>query len=513
MKPINLKPPTASNMFFCSLIALLFVGCTSGKRTDVVIDVNLDNVVSEVSQGIGASFHAIEDSIIMIGDRSYGGSAWGANPAIDDDESWEKVFYHAKWLGLDWTRMEIDQRMYNPEENVYTWDSPEMKILYRYLDFCNENNVDVLLQQMWSNAKWMAYPKHRDNPIGIICSAPYDKEKFAESYATLIEYLTKTKGYHCIKWLHFSNEPGESWSWWQSAEDIEVAEDINPVYPIMRKALDKKGVKVPLIGPDRTFYMGITPDLFPVSDEIGAYDIHSYGAKFDWFISKGFDTIEEMSGDIKKWIDRARSENKPLLMTEYGTFIYGAVRSSNAVASRNAVLKDAQLIIRMMNLGVNGFNKWSFINKGSLDGQWQLIDTWDIANNKLLPADSIKPHSDSYECFALLSRFLPRGMKVVESTVIGGADSTYQRVFASVLKSDSGDITALITNDSDSTFYTSFKGTIPNKEYYIYSMENLSPQKVDIKTGFTIPPKSVLTISTYELKNSDMGKISNDTKK
>lgn len=513
MNPINLKPPTASNMFFCSLIALLFVGCTSGKRTDVTIDVNFETVVGEVSQGIGASFHAIEDSIIMIGNRSYGGSAWGANPAIDDDESWEKVFYHAKWLGLDWTRMEIDQRMYNPEENVFTWDSPEMKILYKYLDFCNENNVDVLLQQMWSNAKWMAYPKHRDNPIGIICSAPYDKEKFAESYATLIEYLTKTKGYHCIKWLHFSNEPGESWSWWQSAEDIEVAEDINPVYPIMRKALDKKGVTIPLIGPDKTFYIGITPDLFPVSDEVGAYDIHSYGAKFDWFVSKGFDTIEKMSDDIKKWVDRAHSENKPLLMTEYGTFIYGTVRSSNAVASRNAVLKDAQLIIRMMNLGVNGFNKWSFINKGSLDGQWQLIDTWDIANNKLLPADSIKPHSDSYECFALMSRFLPRGMKVVASNVIGGADSAYQRVFASVLKSDNGDVTALITNDSDSTFYSSFKGTIPNKEYYIYSMENLSPQKVDIKTGFTIPPKSVLTISTYELKNSDMGKISNDTKK
>lgn len=513
MNPINLKPPTASNMFFCSLIALLFVGCTSGKRTDVTIDVNFETVVGEVSQGIGASFHAIEDSIIMIGNRSYGGSAWGANPAIDDDESWEKVFYHAKWLGLDWTRMEIDQRMYNPEENVFTWDSPEMKILYKYLDFCNENNVDVLLQQMWSNAKWMAYPKHRDNPIGIICSAPYDKEKFAESYATLIEYLTKTKGYHCIKWLHFSNEPGESWSWWQSAEDIEVAEDINPVYPIMRKALDKKGVTIPLIGPDKTFYIGITPDLFPVSDEVGAYDIHSYGAKFDWFVSKGFDTIEKMSDDIKKWVDRAHSENKPLLMTEYGTFIYGTVRSSNAVASRNAVLKDAQLIIRMMNLGVNGFNKWSFINKGSLDGQWQLIDTWDIANNKLLPADSIKPHSDSYECFALMSRFLPRGMKVVASNVIGGADSAYQRVFASVLKSDNGDVTALITNDSDSTFYSSFKGTIPNKVYYIYSMENLSPQKVDIKTGFTIPPKSVLTISTYELKDSDMGKISNDTKK
>lgn len=507
MKMISIKSRMVSSMSLCSSMALLLIGCSSEKQADVVINVNFDNVISEVSQGVGASFHAIEDSIIMIGDRSYGGSAWGGNPAIDDDKAWEKVFYHAKWLGLDWTRMEIDQRMYNPEEGVFTWDSPEMKILYKYLDFCNENNVDVLLQQMWSNTKWMAYPKHRDNPIGIISSAPYDKEKFAESYATLIEYLTKTKEYHCIKWLHFSNEPGENWSWWQSADDIEVAEDINPVYPVMRKALDKKGVTVPLLGPDRTFYVGITPDLFPVSAEVGAYDFHSYNAKFDWFGGESFDTIEKMSGDIKKWVDRARSENKPLLMTEYGTFIYGCVRSSNAVASRNAVLKDAQLIIRMTNLGVNGFNKWSFVNKGSLDGQWQLVDTWDIANDRLLPADSIKPHSDSYECFALLSRFLPRGMKVVSSSVTGGTDSVYQRVFATVLKSDSGDVTVLITNDSDSTFSSVFKGNMPDKDYYIYSIADLSPQKVDIETSFTIAPKSILTISTYKLEDEDMGKI------
>lgn len=507
MKSLNMKPTSAFKLFLCSLIVVFSVGCAPGKHSDVVIDVNFDTVVGELSQGIGASLHAIEDSIVKIGDRSYGGSAWGANPAIGDNESWEKVFHHAKWLGMDWTRMEIDQRMYNPRQGVFTWESPEMLILYKYLDFCNQNNIDVLLQQMWSNTAWMAYPKYRNSETDILRSAPYDKQKFAQSYAALLEHLTKTKGYDCIKWLHFSNEPSENWSWWQSEENIDITEDINPVYQIMRTALDSKGVSVPLIGPDRTFYAGLTPDKFPISDQVGAYDLHSYNAKFDWFESDNFDAIEDLSVDIKKWVQRARSENKPLLLTEYGTFLYGYAGSSNAVASRNAVLKDAQLVIRMMNLGVSGFNKWSFVNRGNLDGQWQLIDTWDIKNNKLLAPDSIKAHSESYNCFALLSRFAPRGMKVVSSTVNGGADSTHQRVFAAVLKSDNGDVTALITNDSDSEYRASFGGNMPDKDYYIYSMENLSPQMVDVKSRFIVPAKSVLTISTYNLQDSDMGKI------
>ena len=44
------------------------------------------------------------------------------------------------------------------------------------------------------------------------------------------------------------------------------------------------------------------------------------------------------------------------------------------VACRPAVVKDAELIVRGINGGVAGFNKWSFLNRGDLDGQWQLLD-------------------------------------------------------------------------------------------------------------------------------------------
>ena len=61
--------------------------------------------------GIGASWHAIEANIPVEGDRSHGGSGWGANPPPEDDLAWQAVYRHADWLGLDFCRVELEQRM------------------------------------------------------------------------------------------------------------------------------------------------------------------------------------------------------------------------------------------------------------------------------------------------------------------------------------------------------------------------------------------------------------------
>ncbi len=66
------------------------------------------------------------------------------------------------------------------------------------------------------------------------------------------------------------------------------------------------------------------------------------------------------------------------------------------VACRPAVVKDVELIVRGTNEGVAGFNKWGFLNRGDLDGQWQLIDTRNIEKGELLFADDIKPHENRF---------------------------------------------------------------------------------------------------------------------
>ena len=56
-----------------------------------------------------------------------------------------------------------------------------------------------------------------------------------------------------------------------------------------------------------------------------------------------------------------------------------------------------------MNMGADAFNRWSFVNRGDLDGQWQLIHTWDREKKQYLK--KIEPEPAAYYGFAMLITF------------------------------------------------------------------------------------------------------------
>jgi hypothetical protein len=123
------------------------------------------------------------------GDRSHGGSAWGANPPAEDTHAWRQIWRHADWLGLDFVRVELEQRMFEPEQGRFIWDAPEMRILYRILDWCQSRRADVFLQCMWGNVEWNAFPEFRGSPVKRVPSGPYFMESFAGSLTALMQHL------------------------------------------------------------------------------------------------------------------------------------------------------------------------------------------------------------------------------------------------------------------------------------------------------------------------------------
>src|SRR5512143_3729643 len=130
----------------------------------VRMTVDAARVVNTMRGGIGASWHAIEEPIPVsekphpiFPNKSHGGSGWGAYPPAEDDKAWAQIDRHARWLGLDWNRVEFEQRIYEPERGQFSWDNPEMRILYRILDWCERNKADVFLQQMWGNVRWNTF--------------------------------------------------------------------------------------------------------------------------------------------------------------------------------------------------------------------------------------------------------------------------------------------------------------------------------------------------------------------
>jgi len=111
-----------------------------------------------------------------------------------------------------------------------------------------------------------------------------------------------------------------------------------------------------------------------------------------------------------------------------------------------ALIKDAALVVRGIRAGVDAFNRWSFVNRGDLDGQWQLIDTWDPDRNQLL--ERVVPHRNSYAMFGLLSRYTGLESSVLETTVTGELDSKGRQVVAAALRSASGEATVIVVNES-----------------------------------------------------------------
>ena len=57
-----------------------------------------------------------------------------------------------------------------------------------------------------------------------------------------------------------------------------------------------------------------------------------------------------------------------------------------------------------MNVGVDGFNRWSFTNRGDLDGQWQLVRTFDT--NTWQYFKRVAPEPVPYFSYGILTRFL-----------------------------------------------------------------------------------------------------------
>ncbi len=505
------------------VIFISVAACAPSRSGMVAVTVNLDSTLHTMQGGIGASWHAMEDSLPVEGKTSHGGSGWGANPDPMDDQAWHEIYRHAQWLGLDFCRVELEQRMYEPEKGKFDWNNPEMRILYRILDWCEKRDVDVFLQQMWSNTDWNAYPQFRSDPIKRLHSAPFSLDDFAEGIAGLAEHLVKNKGYTCIKWLSINNEPGHSWSWWQRPPNEPAL--FTPALEAVRKALDRREIALPLSAPDWTDSPPLEPEKIDFDPFIGAYDIHCYYSRYDWMdgeklpVDLPLSVVERRLG---QWANWAHERNKPFFLTELGSMVFGWRGTDNGPNTFMAALKDAELVIRGLNVRVDGFNKWSFINRGNLDGQWQMINTWDIEGGKLL--EKFTPKPDSYFVFGLVPRFIAKYSKVLATTVSDGSIEDMPRVFAAAVSSPQDQLTLLVVNDAESDWEAEFSLSGLQKRISLYKYQvtveqsdnaNLKINPVEKillsrdRKRFTdnLPALSLTLYTTYNLSHSDGGII------
>jgi hypothetical protein len=477
------------------LLPILFCAIAFARGQDTLdVVVHADQVRYTMAGGIGASWHAIsKDSVDE--DPAYTwairlpnsrGSAWGGNPPVTDHAAWDQIYHHASWLGLSFLRVEVSASMYEPERGRFDWTNEEMLALYKILDWAQANDADVFLQQMWSNVKWNAYPG-----VQPLLSAPRSLPDFAEGIATLVHHLTHAKGYTCVKWVCITNEPpGGGWgSWWSTGEkDAPLA----PAFKEVRKALDRKKLSIPISGPDWTDLPPFDAGKIDFDRYIGAYDLHSY---------QGIDDARQKT--LHEWAAWARKHGKPLFLSEIGDMRLGWRDTNAAPKSFAASLSNAESILRGLSAGVGAFNRWSFTNRGDLDGQWQLIRTWDPHTRKYLEKIEIEP--EAYYGYGIITRFCAKHSSVVRTVPIKDGD-----VLSETIMSPKGDMTTYILNKSMKDRIARVKVTGGRKEhYYLYAVTEseagtpgfrMEPVKEYVNQGtsdfiVTLPGRSISTLT------------------
>ena len=425
-------------------VLLTATGWAAEPVAEVDITVDASRVQHTMRGGFGASWHAIEQPLPVIGGVSHGGSAWGANPPASDNRAWREIYRHADWLGLDFVRVEIEQRMFEPERGRFTWESPEMRILYRILDWCESRGADVFLQNMWGNVEWNAFPEFRGDAIRRLHSGPYSIDDFAHSLAALVKHLTQERRYTCIRWLCINNEPGYDWSWWQRPPNEPLP--IGPALAAVRAALDREGLRLQLSGPDWTDLPDLEPGKIDFDQSIGAYDLHSYCANFDWRGEGGGYPLRVAEQRLAAWRQWSAERGKPLFLSELGAMVYGWRTNDPGPSTWPASIQNAELVVRALNLGIDGFNRWSFLNRGDLDGVWQMLDTWDSKQGALLKA--FRPRPNAYFTYGLISRLTTKHSDIMASDLTGGRIEATNRVFSAALRSPRREVTWIVINDA-----------------------------------------------------------------
>ena len=409
-----------------------------------------------MASGVGASWHSIIHPPV-----SHGGSAFGGSPPVTPmhEKLWQSIERQADWLGLKFIRAEMDWRQWQAERGKFTWDSPEIGILERILSWADRHDTDVMLQCMWPNVEWLAFPEYQGDPALSQASAPADLDAFAEGWVILLDELIRKRGHKSIRWINLVNEP--NFYWWlippDSGADQNRERQVAYLAEAMEKvraAISKANLPVSLMGPDYTDL----PVLANLADEpwfaqVDDVDFHSYCSCFDWEDPKqqaaswAYRMGERLEQTLVKYRAQTAAAGKGLYLTEFGTQTYGYAADDPAPGSFKASLKDTELLIRALNLGIDGCNHWSFVNRGDADGQWQFIDTWDRQWKHWL--EEAVPHLGCYQVLGIATRHLPQRAELLDSRVRGGELDACQRVWAAAARSPKdGSLTLLVVNDA-----------------------------------------------------------------
>jgi hypothetical protein len=240
---------------------------------------------------------------------------------------------------------------------------------------------------------------------------------------------------------------------------------------------------------------------------LGSFDIHSY---------QGIYTRANETKTISDWVEFAKLQNKPFFISEFGNMTIGWGTDNPGPKSFKAALSNASDVALGMNLGVDGFNRWSFTNRGDMDGQWQLVNTYDLKTKTYTKV--ITPENEAYYGFAMLTRFMGKYASVLTLK----SDRNIDGLVLTAYKNRDGNLSVLLVNNSKNVTNVGLSiDNFDNKKLFnLYQVTENLLKAADFKLdpiivfknsgklkNIRLLPESISIITTNGLRNEDFGVI------
>jgi hypothetical protein len=343
------------------------------------------------------------------------------------EEDFKLIGDRIKWMKMPIVRIMMQTKWCYSKSLGYDWDSRDMQLLYRHLNFCQQMGIEVILSDWGIEVDWLAVEgiEKMDNPL------------YAEVIGTYLDYLINKKGFSCIKYFGLVNEPnyevGNFERWRIGAENLfQIFKD---------KELDKK---IKFIGPGQSndnewFYNTVDEARYMFE----VYDVHMYAWK-DRTAKGSVQTDLTQLWNYAKSID-PKASRKLYFVTEAGMRDGQSAAISTQTDNFYYGVFMVDFAIQAVHSGANAVLAWMLDDNSHPDFTWGLwrdkkngmrlrpwFYSWSLLT-KLFPAgsDIYRIRSRSINIRALGSKTTENG-KTSWSFSIVNVNSTPTKIFLKV---------------------------------------------------------------------------------
>ncbi len=298
-----------------------------------------------------------------------------------------------RYMDLPITRIFVPWETWNPtvDYKTFTWESDEMRSLYKTLDIYQEIGTSVIIVTV----DWL-----EDCPW-------QDAEGSAEAVLTLLEYLVRERGYSCIRFWTLTNEPEGTYGWMQKLP----FENYVQIHRLVKEGLSKRGLPIKIIVSDEVE----SQEWFERSVKFlyGAADVFSSHA---YFYPRQIQTVADFFRKRINIIKKASLAKRdiPFFLCEFG------FRGSDFGVRTNSFMQDyeyglyvANLCVEVLNSGVDAASLWCL-------NQIRLIDEIKSEGGKMMRIGLWAYKDEDWHLFPifylyrLFTKYIKSGSEVLE---------------------------------------------------------------------------------------------------